>query len=160
MSEPEPKFLVDHMLGTLAKWLRLLGYDATYEKGLDDDALLELAMEKGLVLLTRDRELASRAGERALYLPERGVRGQLERLKGSLGIQPEAILSRCSLCNSTVEGIDPAAARGRVPEAVLFRHSEFYLCRACGKVYWIGSHFEEMLRQCAEVWPEAIPQWV
>ena len=27
-----PKFAVDEMLGTLARWLRIMGYDAVYEK--------------------------------------------------------------------------------------------------------------------------------
>ena len=53
-------FIVDTMLGTLAKWLRILGFDTLYEAGMDDDIILKLATENGRIIISRDRELCSR----------------------------------------------------------------------------------------------------
>ena len=54
------RFLCDHMLGTLAKWLRFLGYDTAYPGPLGDNEMGTLATGEGRVLLTRDKELSSR----------------------------------------------------------------------------------------------------
>ena len=40
------KFLLDSMLGKLARWLRMLGHDVTYTVKLDDSALLELGKKR------------------------------------------------------------------------------------------------------------------
>ena len=37
------KFLCDHMLGTLAKWLRFLGNDVVYPSPIDDNELIAMA---------------------------------------------------------------------------------------------------------------------
>ena len=60
--EVEMKFIVNGMLGRLAKWLRILGYDTTYSPHLDDDQLVRQARAEGRLLLTRDTGLARRRG--------------------------------------------------------------------------------------------------
>jgi len=50
------KFICDQMLGTLAKWLRIMGYDTLYGDG-DDSELIKMAVDEKRVLITRDREL-------------------------------------------------------------------------------------------------------
>ncbi len=60
MPPDRPRFAVDEMLGTLARWLRVMGYDAVYEKDHNDDEIVDIAKREGRILLTRDRELAAR----------------------------------------------------------------------------------------------------
>ena len=60
------KFLADSMLGKLARWLRMLGHDVTYNVELDDNVLLEVAKKENRVLLTRDLELYQRAIDKDL----------------------------------------------------------------------------------------------
>ena len=57
------KFAVDCMLGKLAKWLRILGFDAVFFAKIEDDALLQLADREERILLTRDNGLIERAGK-------------------------------------------------------------------------------------------------
>src|SRR5215207_8725140 len=52
-----PHFLADAMLGRLARWLRVMGFDTAYDPALTDPALVALARRDGRVLLTRDRRL-------------------------------------------------------------------------------------------------------
>src|SRR5690348_2967790 len=55
------RFLVDGMLGGLARWLRILGQDVRYEASTEDNELLRIAYEENMVLLTRDEELYQRS---------------------------------------------------------------------------------------------------
>ena len=48
------KFLVDRMLGKLAKNLRTLGYDTVYYQGQDPRQLIEIARQQGRAILTRN----------------------------------------------------------------------------------------------------------
>src|SRR6516225_4364081 len=55
-----PAFLLDVHLGTVARWLRIVGVDAAYDRDADDDDLIELANGERRVLLTQDRGLLRR----------------------------------------------------------------------------------------------------
>jgi uncharacterized protein with PIN domain len=63
-SSDKPLFIADVMLGSLARWLRILGYDVVYDSRLDDAALVERAVKEKRVILTRDRRLVERKGAR------------------------------------------------------------------------------------------------
>ena len=136
------------MLGTLAKWLRFLGYDTAYPGPLDDTALLEQAKKEGRVLLTRDRQLAGRTSG-GLGIRSDQLEEQLEEVRRAFRITAQDALSRCSVCNAEITRLPPEEAKGKVPDAVLARHTEFWRCPDCGRVYWKGSHFEALQRQIA-----------
>jgi len=136
------------MLGTLAKWLRFLGYDTAYPGPLDDTALLEQAKKEGRVLLTRDRQLAGRTSG-GLGIRSDQLEEQLEEVRRAFGITAQDALSRCSVCNAEITRLPPEEAKGKVPDAVLARHTEFWRCPDCERVYWKGSHFEALERQIA-----------
>ncbi|MBI2903001.1 MAG: hypothetical protein HYY12_05370 [Candidatus Methylomirabilis oxyfera] len=53
------RLVADAMLGRLAKWLRVLGYDTLYWRG-DDAGLLRLAVAEDRLVLTRDTRLPAR----------------------------------------------------------------------------------------------------
>jgi len=42
----QPCFIADVMLGTLAKWLRILGFDTLYFKNIDDSELIKIAKQE------------------------------------------------------------------------------------------------------------------
>ncbi|MGC8839517.1 MAG: Mut7-C RNAse domain-containing protein, partial [Anaerolineae bacterium] len=84
--EEDPTFLLDGMLGRLARWLRILGYDAAFEPDLEDAQLVRRARAEGRILLTRDRDLARRRGVRVLLLEYECLEGQLQQLQRDLGL--------------------------------------------------------------------------
>jgi len=142
------KFLADHMLGRLARWLRLLGYDTTYTNiPLDDNALVDLSQAEQRVLLTRDKNLAQRVGI-PLIKSER-VDQQLEQVVRdySLSIDEGKVLSRCSVCNTLVIAIDRKETKPLVPDRVYAMHQEFWLCPSCHRCYWKGSHWDKIMRR-------------
>ncbi len=140
------KLLCDHMLGTLAKWLRFMGYDTAYPGPLDDTQLLALARAEGRVLLTRDKELASRSPD-ALRVRSDDLEEQIREVASALGLRIVDPLSRCSLCNAVLLPVAPEAVRDLVPEGVRTRHQAFWQCPACRKVYWQGSHWDKMVER-------------
>ncbi|MCX8173457.1 MAG: methyltransferase domain-containing protein [Thermoplasmata archaeon] len=140
----EMKFVADHMLGKLARWLRLLGYDVIYpDAGKSDDELAKLAGETGRILLTRDKVLAAKA-RNGLLIKSDDVQAQIDELKEKIGLKIELELDRCSVCNNLIEKVDPEFVMGKVPEKVFANFSEFWYCRHCEKIYWYGSHVEKM----------------
>ncbi len=140
------KFITDRMLGTLTRYLRFMGYDTTSANSMEpgnareDTALLALAKEEGRVLLTRDRELARRGGDRAIYLESEEVMDQVRVLSARGLITPALVMDRCSLCNTRLRPASESEveAADYVPGN---RDSlEFFLCPSCNRVYWMGSH--------------------
>lgn len=141
MTGDRPRFVADEMLGKLAKELRTLGYDTLYLKHVDDDEVLDRALAEDRLLLTRDQELAERAEDRGVLIRSREPAEQLDHMLGVLGLDPtaEAFLSRCLECNGRLEE-DPDAAD--LPEGV--EDQTTWRCPGCRKVYWWGTHAEDM----------------
>lgn len=150
-----PRFLCDEMLGKLASWLRLAGYDAAYRRDVRDDELAREARTTGRVLLTRDVELADRAPDPpgALLVEARDPHDQLREVVAGLDLplDEDRILSRCSGCNTPVDAVDPAEVADEVPGDVAREFSTFWRCPECRQVYWPGSHVDAIRAVLADV---------
>ena len=137
------KFLCDHMLGTLAKWLRFLGHDTAYPGAAEDTELKALVEAEGRTLLTRDRELSGRVAG-SVYVMSDDLDEQLLQVMGAFALPADLSLTRCSLCNTTLDDVPKEDARGKVPEKVLEHQEKFWHCPTCGRFYWQGSHWDNM----------------
>jgi hypothetical protein len=140
-----PPFLLDAMLGKLAVYLRLCGYDTVYALDRDveaDDTILELADREGRTVLTRDVHLSTRA-ERGFLLNERDPPDQLAELAAAgLRLEPTDEPVRCGRCNGTVEAVDDGEETpGYAPDPVA---EPQWRCTECGQVFWKGSHWDRM----------------
>jgi len=147
MDDKPLKLLADGMLGKLAKWLRLLGYDTAYDNAASDHQLARRARAEGRVLLTRDHELAGRRGLRTLLIQSEILEEQMQEVQDAFGPPPHPPLSRCAICNTALEKVSPSEIADRVPPYVLRTQSEFHHCPGCGRVYWPGSHVQMMQEQ-------------
>ncbi|MBW1739552.1 MAG: Mut7-C RNAse domain-containing protein [Deltaproteobacteria bacterium] len=135
-------FAADRMLGRLAKWLRILGYDSVYCNTLSDDRFLALA-DQGRILLTRNTRLVGKVPpDRLVFIEANNPRAQLRELIGILGLRPNPnkFFSRCTICNGTLMPAKPEDVVGEVPEHVWIAHHRFSRCKTCKKIYWPGSH--------------------
>jgi uncharacterized protein with PIN domain len=151
MPEAESKFIADAMLGSLARKLRILGFDTSYHKEGTDRELIRLATIEGRIILTSDRQLWNQHSSRlAVFLI--GGRSDRERLLSlvgeskSHGIALVGRDSRCTLCNGVLRRSLKEELQGRVPDSVLKRHRSFNICTECGKVYWKGRHWSRLRR--------------
>ncbi len=132
------------MLGRLARWLRVLGYDTLYYRDIDDAALARRAIAEDRILLTRDVELARRRGLRILLISDDHVENQLREVVLALKLKPDEAFSRCIDCNTPLVDFDREQARPLVPPYVFATHTRFKRCPHCGKVYWRGTHWAHM----------------
>jgi len=141
------------MLGTLSRYLRLMGYDTVSANSLapgnrkEDSDLLGLARREHRYLLTRDRELAGRCGELGVLVPQEDVLDQV-RLLVSLGlITPDLRMIRCSLCNSLLRPArnEEVARSPYAPEEK--RDLVFSWCDHCSRLYWSGSHLRNLAKR-------------
>ena len=137
-------FIVDGMLGTLARWLRIAGYDVIYFRGLDDDLLLKKTKESARVMLTRDWELYQRSLKlslRSIYFESEEVVAQLTHLKRQLSLKLVVSNSRCPRCNGLLAETPKSDVDGLVPAESFNAFEEFWVCGDCSRVYWKGSHW-------------------
>ena len=144
MDESLTRFVVDGMLGSLARWLRMLGYDTDYANQRDDPELVRIARAEDRVLLTRDRELASRRGVRTLLVESQLLDDQLAQVTTAFPLPPGTHPGRCSVCNTVLVEATREEVAHRVPRYVLRRHPYFHRCPGCNRVYWRGSHWRNM----------------
>jgi len=145
------RFVVDGMLGGLAKWLRMLGQTVEYDTCATDNLLLEQASKNQMILLTRDEELHRRAV--AKRIPCLSVQGatEIERLAEvsktfNLSLEISMAETKCPECGGNLHEASKSALSGIVPEKSLALYDKFWVCNTlgCGKVYWMGSHWRQI----------------
>jgi uncharacterized protein with PIN domain len=138
----EKRFAADVMLGRLARWLRLLGFDCAYDSEIADEDLARLGVSEGRIVLTRDRRFPEEWWIGDVYLvQEDQVRSQLVEVIRSFDLgRSLRVLTRCAECNRPLKGAARSDVAGRVPQRILAFHGDFRECPGCGRVYWEGSH--------------------
>jgi uncharacterized protein with PIN domain len=146
----EPRFFVDVMLGKLARWLALLGYDCKFAgcTGRTDLDLMTEAQSEGRIFVTRDRRIPDTAGVRKVVILHEDLEDQLRQLAGELSLKPDPALrfSRCPDCNEPLEALNREEALPLVPPMVRTLETPFWRCRLCGKVYWSGTHTDDIVK--------------
>ena len=151
-----PKFIVDHNVGKLARWLRLMGYDARFFDGDDDSEMVATAEAEGRVILSRDtrimeRRLITGGRIKAVLIdsdqPERQIRQVVDTLGLDSQFKPFTI---CLECNH------PLVERGKdevaelVPPYVFKTQNQFMQCPNCRRIYWRGTHWQSMIKKLEE----------
>lgn len=145
------KFLCDQMLGTLAKWLRICGFDTYYAKRhMKDRELMGIAKKENRVIVTRDKELvynARREQIKLIKIDTYVLDEQIKKIIGKTKINKKSVLSRCLICNTILGKIPKKEVVDKVPSKVFENHQEFLFCPKCKKIYWKGTHYQKMLEK-------------
>lgn len=147
------KFIVDAMLGSLAKWLRILGYDTVYDPKVNDDDLFFKTHLENRILLTRDSELACRVKKGLSFLlKNENLRDQLKLAISHFELNTnEHIFTRCVLCNNRITEIKKDLIKNRLDHFIFETVDKFYFCEFCDKIYWAGSHVKLAKSFLAEI---------
>ena len=146
-----PRFAVDRMLGRLARWLRVLGFDAAYRKELPGDRLLTLAAREDRVVLTRDGRLRDPRGRaRVIQIHSDHFRDQLRELDRVLPLGGvDARPPRCGDCNEVARPLALAEVPDSGPEYVRTTQTDFRRCPRCRRIFWPATHFARMAAEIA-----------
>ena len=144
-----PQFVADAMLGKLTKWLRVMGIDVMYDPDILDVQLLRCAERRGRTLLTRDRRLMHRRGPaRRLYIESDYYHEQVRQVVEAFRLAGRVqVFSRCLRCNTPLGAIAKQLVAERVPPYVYATQMTFTHCATCDRLYWGGTHRDNMLRQ-------------
>lgn len=137
------KFIADAMLGRLARWLRLLGFDTLYYPDISDSNLLKIARQQERFILTRDTHFPGFKNlKEYLLINSNNTFEQLVELTKALNME-EFNSGRCVKCNGMlIPGIGKKNVRGLVPEHIYVQYNRFSRCKDCGNIYWEGSHIK------------------
>ena len=141
------KFVADAMLGKLAKRMRILGIDVFYDPSLDDNEIIRLSLEQDRLILTRDKALSARPlATKLLFIKSERVAEQVEQVCSSFVLKT-APFTRCSKCNEPIVSIAKSEVQDLVPQHVSENNSIFFQCPKCSRIYWAGTHVNNMEQQ-------------
>lgn len=133
------------MLGKLAKWLRILGFDAVFFSRIDDLDLLNLAKKENRVLLTKDTGLLEQADIPSLYIESDDWEDQVVQVLCHFKLKDQMRpYSRCVECNEALKDLPKERAENLVTPYVYRNAESFSLCPKCGRVFWPGTHHRHM----------------
>jgi hypothetical protein len=143
------RFVLDTHLGKLARLLRMLGFDSLYRQDFEDDEIIQLSVEERRIILTRDTALLKTGVVAHGYwvrsiVPQEQVREVLARFDLYSRVRP---FRRCMVCNSPITRIEKSTVLHEIPRRVRELHDEYYRCSGCRKVYWKGTHYQDMMEQ-------------
>ena len=144
----DPRFVVDAHLGRLARYLRMLGFDAIYGNDYGDPLLASLSATEERILLSRDQRLLERANVTRRYeVQATDPEERLQEVIDQFDLQPRMRpFTRCMVCNTPLEQVAKEEVIDRIPPRTAKAFDEFYYCSNCDKVFWKGSHYDRMKR--------------
>jgi uncharacterized protein with PIN domain len=148
-----PKFIVDHNVGKLTGWLRLMGYDTRFFDGEDDSELVAAAKAEGRVILSRDtrimqRRLITSGQVKAVLIESDQPERQIRQVIGTLGLDSQfKPFSLCLECNQPLVERAKDEVAELVPPYVFKTQNQFMQCPNCQRIYWRGTHWQAMTRR-------------
>lgn len=142
------RFVADVHLGTLARHLRLLGFDTTWERDLDDEEIIDIALGEQRIILTRDRGILKNGRvTHGYWLRSTDPLKQLDEVVCAIDLaRGTRAYTRCMECNGKLYPVERPAVAHSVPLQVFLVHRDFRRCERCHRVYWKGSHFRQLDR--------------
>jgi uncharacterized protein with PIN domain len=146
-------FIADVNVGKLAKALRMVGIDVLFSNNFADDALAAIAQRENRIVLTRDLGLLKyRQIKWGYWLRSQRTTTQLKEVlihfDLTSSIKP---FTRCIECNGLIVGVEKQEILSQLPPRTMDFFNEFYQCRSCRKVYWKGSHYQNMWKKIVKL---------
>ncbi len=152
-----PRFVADVMLGRLAKWLRIAGFDVLYSNRFSDDELVAISNRERRILLSRDTGLLVRkAVQDFIFLESEDIGEQIRQVLDTLRARRLPLMfTRCLECNETLVEAPRKSVRDRIPVFVYRTQDRFMSCPKCGKVFWAGTHRRSAVRTLGNLLPRS-----
>lgn len=150
-TDTAPGFILDVHLGRLAKYLRLCGFDTLFSAFYEDREIIETARQENRIILTRDRLLLKAAGEsRGYQVKSQYHDEQLREVFERFNLKEYVnLFSRCISCNARLEEVEKEVIADRLLADTRRYFSSFKRCPQCDRIYWEGSHYDNMKKSLA-----------
>ncbi len=142
-----PKFIADVHLGKLARYLRMMGFDVLYENNFEDDEIVKISLEEKRAILTKDRGILKRNDvTHGYWVRSSKVKEQVVEIIKRFDLKKLIKeFTRCIECNSVLESISKKEILNELPPKVSESQKSFSVCPSCKKLYWKGTHHQQML---------------
>lgn len=140
------------MLGKLARWLRMSGWDVLYQREVDDEELVTTSRKESRIILTRDTKLIKTLDEKeTLFISHDYLKEQLDEFYDHFPQLKEnqKPFSRCVECNTLIEPIDKSLVKDKVWPYVYKTHEKFTTCPTCNRIYWEATHVKRIKEKMA-----------
>jgi len=149
----DTRFILDVHLGKLARYLRMLGFDAAYERDRDDETIIDLSLEQKRIILTRDIGILKQSRvTHGYWLRHHQPLEQLQEVLLSLDLLNQLHpFTRCMDCNGKIQPVARNKISTRVDPDIFNRFEAFWRCCDCRKIYWQGSHYQRMLERIRKI---------
>ena len=137
-------FAAEPPLGKLAKWLRILGFDTSYDPNLTVQEAMDSGRKKRVLLTRTERIRNGKLSQEFIFITSNHPFDQLKEVIDALGIVYTDIrpFSRCLRCNTRIQPMDRDSVQGSVPDYIWQTCDMFQTCGRCRRIYWPGSHTE------------------
>ncbi len=149
------KFYADSMLGKLTRFLRFLGYDTFYRREESVEKMLETSSEDNRIVLSKSKDIVNKCSKlnvKSLFILSNDIIHQLKALYDTLHLEmalpPRN--TRCSMCNNVLVEKNKQEIIKFIPKGTANHYDRFWQCSACGKIYWIGSHWRDIEKTIIE----------
>lgn len=142
-ADPGPaRFLCDRHLGALARGLRLLGFDTAWSRSWPEAEIARRGLNEGRVVLSGSRALLKRRllGPSMLVVDDDPDAQLLAVLRRFNVADRAALFGRCPACNGEVRPVAKDEVAGRIPPRTARWLDDYFLCAACDRLYWEGTH--------------------
>jgi len=154
MGNERLKFIVDHNVGRIAKWLRMVGYDALLFTGTNDTDMVNTALTENRILLTRDtqimqRRVATNGQLKIILIKSDRFEEQIKQVTYALKLDSHDFLpfTICLECNRPLVYKSKEDVKNKVPSYVFQTQTQYMECPVCHRIYWRGTHWQSMVRK-------------
>jgi uncharacterized protein with PIN domain len=147
-----PRFVLDVNLGKLAKRMRMLGFDCLYRNDYKDADIVKSAVNDRRIVLTRDRRLLyNKQIDHGYWVRAVDVDAQVDEILQRFDLYGLIqLFSRCLICNGVLATVAKADIWDRLEPKTRLYYNDFYQCADCQRIYWQGSHMQNMLKRLAD----------
>ncbi|HXW02618.1 MAG TPA: Mut7-C RNAse domain-containing protein [Candidatus Nitrosotenuis sp.] len=152
-----PSFVIDSMLGTIAKKMRILGFDSKYSASIDDEDLILLAKKENRTIITKDSQVVNNAKKHDILTVDIVTHTEKEQLieiakkTGFKKYEFNSNSARCPVCNGILHGIEKRQIIDKVPPKIAQNVRDFWICESCKHIYWEGTHIRNLKKLIAEI---------
>ena len=146
-----PRFILDVNLGKLAKRLRLLGFDSLYRNDYHDAEVVNIAVNEQRIVLTRDRRLLYvKHISHGYWVRAVDVKSQIDEVLRRFDLYDSIHpFVRCLVCNGLLAPVAKDDILNHLEPKTRLYYEVFHQCADCRRIYWEGSHMEDMRQRYA-----------
>jgi uncharacterized protein with PIN domain len=140
-------FILDVHLGKLAKYLRMAGFDTLYNNEIEDAEIIDISIQTGRIILTRDKDLLRSAKVKHGYFVRSTIpKNQFKEVINKFDLTSQfSPLTRCLECNHLLTSAKTSDISSQVDDYLIQHFDAFFTCNNCEKIYWKGSHYKGMV---------------